>query len=665
MNLRAEPTSRSYYAAPITEFLQADPQNLLGRLTLQQSALRLPSEPEQVGAWERELALLTEAFRVLGPKCHTWSVLLEVSLFRTGKRIDAVVLASGVVCVVEFKTGESRYLAEDVRQTERYAHDLRDFHEVSQTRLVVPILCAEFAPTKPIRVQLIDQVADLVEANAETLASALEAASSLSHKATTTLDWATFEGSAYRPTPTIIEAAQALYAGHQVADIGRGDAASDTLEQAANTLRGVTRRAEQMREKVICFVTGAPGAGKTLLGLDLALARRDAKSPFALLSGNRPLVHVLTESLTEDRASRTGTSKEQTKREASAAIQNLLGYLQQHLKETKPPPEHVIVFDEAQRAWTAAVGKKLLDREQSEPALFLAILDRLEWACLVCLVGPGQEINQGEGGLALWGEALTESVRAGRPWRVVAAPQAIRGGPDVAGPGLCAEQQGTVLRIDEEPRLHLSNSMRAFRNERHGQWVTHLLTGALAAAKCTADTMSEPPAYLTRDLSLAKAWLRRHRRGGRTTGLLASSNAVRLVAEGIPPAPQSRDLDAIGHWFLKPHTDFRSSGALEVPLSEFGCQGLEVDYAGVCWGGDLLWQEEQWVARKMQAPRWTTVKVAERRQYRLNSYRVLLTRAREGTVIYIPTGNDEDPTRPKAEFDAIAHALTRAGCQPL
>ncbi|MCP3104154.1 DUF2075 domain-containing protein [Myxococcus sp. K15C18031901] len=665
MNHRAEPTSRSYYAAFISEFLQTPPQSILGTFTLQQGALQLPTEPEQVRAWERELSILTAALQSLGPKCHSWSVLFEVSLFRTGKRLDAVVLASGVVCVIEFKVGASRYAAEDVLQTERYAHDLRNFHGVSQTRIVVPVLCAESAPKKPVRVRHVDRVADLVETNAQTLGAALEAAAGLSGEAEPPLDWKTFQDSPYRPTPTIIEAAKALYAGHQVADIGRGDAASDSLLSTANALQDVIRRAEQLREKVVCFVTGTPGAGKTLLGLDLALTQQQSThAPKALLSGNRPLVHVLTESLAADKASRTGIPKEQAKRTAEAAIQNLLGYLKQHHQDSKPP-EHVIIFDEAQRAWNAEVGKKLLGRAQSEPSLFLAILDRLEWACLVCLVGPGQEINQGEGGLALWGEALFQSAAEGRPWRVLAAPQALRGGADVSGPGLLAGNPQTAFRVDEDPRLHLANSMRAFRNERHGRWVTLLLTGALDEAKRVADEMSEPPAYLTRDLNAAKAWLQRYRRGGRSTGLLASSNAVRLVAEGIPPAPRSNELDAIGHWFLKPYSDFRSSGALETPLSEFGCQGLEVDYAGVCWGGDLLWQEEHWLVRKMQAPHWKRVKAEDRQRFRLNSYRVLLTRARAGTVIYVPPGNDDDPTRRKDEFDATAQALSRAGCRSL
>ncbi|MBA4274735.1 MAG: hypothetical protein C0436_03670 [Alphaproteobacteria bacterium] len=393
------------------------------------------------------------------------------------------------------------------------------------------------------------------------------------------------------------------------------------------------------------------------------------RSPIVRLSqdageGNRPLVHVLTEALAEDSAGRSAMTKTEARRFADAAIQNLLGYLKEHT-DGAPPPEHVIVFDEAQRAWDAEVGKKLMGRPSSEPELFLDILDRLDWACLVCLVGPGQEINRGEGGLALWGEALRSAENAGSRWRVVAAPQALDGGQDVPGSGMFAEVGHGRIDVRREPAQHLSNAIRAYRNPLLTQWVARLLDSDIAEARALASRMDTPPAFVTRDLSVAKQWLCQRRRGGRTVGLLASSGAVRLIGEGVPPSPRSDDLNPIGHWFLKPFTDFRSAGALETPMSEFGCQGLELDYACLCWGGDLIWKAEGWRPRLMRAPKWQELRQTEKQRFRLNGYRVLLTRARAGLVLYVPRGDADDPTRSPSEMDACADALIAAGCVEL
>ncbi len=652
---------RSFFASTIATFMGSDPQAILGQLSSRHVAFHASAEAEQLRAWEREIVLLRAAFTEVGSTAEDWWILLEVPLLRLGKRLDAVVLAPGVVGVVEFKIGASTYNSADRVQTERYAQSLRDFHEVSQSRLILPILCAELAPPRPMDVSAFDGVADLVFANATTLGSALTLLARHGDATAEVLSGLSFDHSPYRPTPTIVEAAQALYAGHQIADIGRGDAADAELQAAAETLQSIVRQAEANRQKVICFITGAPGAGKTLLGLDLALKSRSGTSPAALLSGNRPLVHVLTEALAIDSAARNSIPKAKAKYQADAAIQNLLGYLKEHT-DGAVPPEHVIVFDEAQRAWDKEVGQELMNRPNSEPELFLEILDRLDWSCLVCLVGPGQEINRGEGGLPLWGEALAQAAASGRPWRIVAAPQALDGGPDVAGNGMLSGVDGSGLEISREPSLHLANGIRAYRNPLQGRWVAALLASDIAGAKRLSDQMEIPPAFLTRDLEAAKAWLRQRRRGGRSVGMLTSSGAVRLVGDGVPPAPRSNELAPIGHWFLKPFTDFRSAGALEVPMSEFACQGLELDYIALCWGGDLVWVNGQWQPRKMSSPKWQVLREAEKQRFRLNGYRVLLTRGRAGAVIFVPKGSHEDPTRSPTEMDAIAAALVDAGC---
>lgn len=655
------PVGRSFYAARVGAFLDEDPSAIIGQLSSRHVRVHAAAEAEQVRAWAQEIDLLKAALRPLASEIHAWTLLLESPLLRLGKRLDAVLLAPGLVIVIEFKIGASAYAAGDRLQVERYAQSLRDFHEASQARRVIPILCAEHAPAEPLRLQEEDGVAALLQVSGGGLADALRLAATAIDPATEPLDALGFDLSPYRPTPTIVEAAQALYAGHQIADIGRGDAADGELQAAGGALQAITASAEAAREHVICFITGAPGAGKTLLGLDLALKSRSGTRPAALLSGNRPLVHVLTEALAEDSARRTGATKASARYEADAAIQNLLGYLKEHT-DGAVPPEHVIVFDEAQRAWDEEVGQELMQRPNSEPELFLNILARLDWACLVCLVGPGQEINRGEGGLSLWGEALAKAAEAGQRWRIVAAPQALDGGPDVAGAGLA---QGGALRpeqVQRDGRLHLANAIRAYRNPLQGRWVAALLNGQIADAAAIAADMAEPPAYLTRSLSAAKAWLEIRRRGGRSVGLLTSSGAVRLVGEGVPPAPRSNELGPIGHWFLKPYTDFRSSGALELPMSEFGCQGLELDYAGLIWGGDLIWTGEAWRPRSMRAPRWQVIRDEDKRAFRINGYRVLLTRARAGLVLCVPPGSPDDATRPTEEANLLAGVLQAAGC---
>lgn len=653
---------RAFWRGSSQVLLDADPQAVIGQLARRHVTFHAAAEAEQIRAWEREIELLREALTTVGDSARDWGLLLESPMLRLGKRMDAVVLLPGAVAVVEFKIGARRFDAADRDQVERYALLLRDFHEVSQSLTVVPILCAEYAtalPRQTLGEVVREGVSDLIATDGAGLAKALGIAAALGNNGTL-VSSQVFDTSAYRPTPTIVEAARALYAGHGISEIGRGDAADEALQEAGAKLRSLAASAERERQHLVCFVTGSPGAGKTLLGLDAALRNRSSDRPAILLSGNRPLVHVLTEALAADRAAQSEVSKAQARHEVSATIQNLLGFLKEHA-DGAPPPERVIIFDEAQRAWDEKVGQELMGRPSSEPALFLDILWRLEWACLICLVGPGQEINRGEGGLPLWGAAIERAASNGQVWQVVAAPQAIGGGPDIAGQGLVERAGQLGCQLVEEASLHLSNGMRAYRSPNQGRWVASLLSGDIAQAAQIAETMESPPAWLTRDLTTARDWLRYRRRGGRSVGLLASAGAVRLVAEGLPPTPRSSELDAIGHWFLKHWTDYRSAGALEVPLSEFGCQGLELDFASLTWGGDLIWTSDGWSPRRMNAPKWVKIGVIEKRRFRINAYRVLLTRARAGLIIHVPRGNIEDTTRAPHEFDAIANTLIAAG----
>jgi Uncharacterized conserved protein (DUF2075) len=639
----------AYYRARVKEFMAQSPEVVVGALTSRSALEFRGNERQQVRAWKDEVQLLRSAFAQI-PRAQKWSLILEYSMRRLERRPDAVILAPGVIIVIEFKMGAKSHDKSQCEQVEDYALCIRDFHGASRDFIIVPIVCAEHAAhTDSMRPSVVDRVASTILTNARDLPSALRLAAALMQVARS-LTGQAFDSGHYSPTPTIVEAVREIYRTHSVAAIWRTDAEGAALLQTARRLRYWVLQARQRKEHILCVVTGTPGAGKSLLGLDLILAEsvgRVAGEAAAMLTGNRPLVHVLKRALAADANSRGGAGG--VDRALDGALQTLLGYLRQHADEkAEAPPERVIVFDEAQRAWDAATGQELLQRRRSEPALFLEILQRLPWACLVCLVGPGQEINRGEGGMRLWDDALKEEAAAGHPWRVVAATSS-----SVKRP----------LRSEVDPTMHLPSSVRAFRNPRYTQWVDTLLSGQIAEAARIATDMLIPPAFLTRDLSELKQWLTLRRRGGRRIGLLMSSGAVRLAAEGIHPPPHSSELSKIECWFLKSLPDFRSSDSLEVPLSEFGCQGLELDYVGLCWGGDLLWSPTQlrWLPRKMKSPRWQAIRKLEAAQFRMNAYRVLLTRAREGLCIYVPQGSAEDTTRLSSEFDDLAQTLLQAG----
>jgi hypothetical protein len=642
----------AFYAATAREFLRADPATVVGHLTRESVSTFHGSRPEQAAAWDSQILILRSALKRL-PERGTWNVLLEYSLRRLRRRLDAILLGPGVIFVVEFKIGARAYDRAYQLQAEDYALCIRDFHSAADRIPIVPLVCAENAPDVPVTSpRFVDGVADTVLTNRVGFCDALIAC--IPEHSTRTITWKEFDQAPYNPTPSIIEAARAIYAGHTVQEIGRSDAEGEALARTAERLRFWVERAREKREHVVCFLTGTPGAGKSLLGLNLVLkdgVGRVNGEPAVVLTGNRPLVEVLTQALTDDW--KQHRKSHDASRALHGSLQTLLGYLKQHSQENgSAPPEHVVVFDEAQRAWDAETGMKLLQRRQSEPALFLGILKRLRWACLVCLVGPGQEINRGEGGMALWGAALTEQAKVGHSWRVVAP----------SGDAVITSQ-----RIEVDPALNLKGGLRAYRNAKYGEWVDAVLSGDLARAAVMAEAMPLPPAFITRDLPTLKAWLQERRRGGRRPGLLVSSGAVRSIAEGIPRPPMSNELKEIARWFLKRHPDFRGSDSLEVPLSEFGCQGLELDYVGLCWGGDMVWSLEasNWMPRKMKAPSWQRISKKTNRQFRVNAYRVLLTRARVGLCIFIPEGSLSDSSRDARDFDAVAEALRSAGCRPL
>ncbi|MGI8785235.1 MAG: DUF2075 domain-containing protein [Acidobacteriota bacterium] len=464
----------------------------------------------------------------------------------------------------------------------------------------------------------------------------------------------------------IIEAAEEIFRGHQVREIAH--AAANNLEETTRAIIQRVQWAQAEKRRVICFVTGVPGAGKTLTGLSAVHdpSLREGGRPAAVfLSGNGPLVKVVRSALVRDRKGK-GKRGQDAKREVSTFIQNVNQFLEQYgVKSTDvAPPEHVVVFDEAQRAWNAKQMEKKKHGAFSEPHKMLDVMERCsDWSVIVALVGGGQEIHDGEGGLAEWGNAIRERAL---PWEVVASPEALYGGPSVSGQSLFEKSKSPTFRVHESGEMHLNTSVRSFRAQIVSEWVKAVLDGNPERARELVRGAEEFPLALTRQLADARHWLRMRAGEEKVSGLIglvASSSALRLRAHGLEVSSAFRQGYPFEDWFLAPGDDVRSSAQLEVAATEFECQGLELDWVGVCWGDDMTFDQKEgaWSLRRFRASKWQNVKDATNRQFALNKYRVLLTRARRGMVIWVPQGDVIDPTRDPSRLDETATYLLACG----
>ena len=491
------------------------------------------------------------------------------------------------------------------------------------------------------------------------------------------IDAETWDLAAYRPVPTVIQAATSIFSGHDVREIANADA--ENLSNASSRLLSPIPEAKQLKQRYVLMLSGVPGSGKTLAGLNVvhtAIATGvEQAGDIVYLSGNTPLVTVLREALALDRFQqqrRVGDSSPKLadiRREVRARIQHINDFLKDNLQKESfvAPHEHVIVFDEAQRAWDDKHGYEKFRRHASEPQLILEILSRHEdWCVCVCLVGGGQEINDGEYGVTGWSDAIrTVSSDEKSRWQVFAPPDVLHGGGSAGSFAL--GQLPDNVPVSEELDLQLRVPQRSYRSPRVSEWVDSVIGGHREDARNIVAALATYPVRLSRSLDEARMWLREVRRGERRYGLIASSGARRLRADGLGMLLNASSGDEIAHWYLKPHGDIRSSYALEVPANECTCQGLELDFACVCWGGDLVWSGSAgtWFERKLSGNSWGTIRNEAKRRYLINSYRVMLTRAREGMIIWVPTGDANDGTRSPLEFDTTAEFLESCGAIPL
>ncbi len=651
--------ARAWYSEDIGRFARSSVDAIVGALA---SNNPLPTDPDQKLAWCEQVAILQPALAGL-----TGHVFFEFDIPRIGRRIDVVVVSKALVFVLEFKVGARTFDRAAINQVWDYALDLKNFHEPSHALKLVPILVATAsAHSEHVDVQFADDgVARPLRVATSDIRVTIDRLASTNPGPT--IDSDQWHRGAYRPTPTIIEAARALYARHSVDEIARNDAGAKNLQVTSQRVETLIDEARSENKKIICFVTGVPGAGKTLVGLNVATRRGDASPTHAVfLSGNGPLVAVLRAALIRDERQRRRAVADRSPptREANPVksfVQNVHHFRDDALVSPDDPPvDHVAIFDEAQRAWDLRKTADFMKRRKgqpnfrwSEPAFLVSYMDRhTDWAVIVCLVGGGQEIHTGEAGISEW----LEAVRRHFPhWHLYISSQ-LTDSEYAAGTAL--NQVQDVARPQFDDALHLAASMRSFRAENLSAFVKAMLDRDERTARTAMETLTgRYPIFVTRDLNAAKQWVRSRARGSERYGLLASSKAMRLkpysIDVRVAPDPV--------HWFLGDPEDVRSSQYLEDVATEFQVQGLELDWTVVNWDGDLRANGDGWAYHDFRGKKWQNVHKAEHQNYLRNAYRVLLTRARQGMILFVPPGDSTDHTRPPSYYDSTYRYLRRLG----
>lgn len=650
---------RAYYHASVEDFLAATNEEVLGHLS---HGATHDIVLFQRGAWVEQLPLLRSA--VQGLSGH---ILLEYTIPRMGRRADAVILLDKSIVVVEFKVGEKRYSRKALDQVMNYALDLKNFHKGSHDKAIVPLLVATEAASRP---QLLrahaDKLYEPICANRSDLGSILKRIEQ--EVDGTPIDHAMWVASGYCPTPTIVEAAQALYRGHKIEEISRNEAGADNLTRTAQTIAEVVATCRANDGKAICFVTGVPGAGKTLAGLNIANTWRDASAGehAVFLSGNGPLVDVLREALARDNVEQAqmrgdDLTKAEARSKVKAFVQNVHNFRDEYFVSGEAPPDRIVVFDEAQRAWDKEQTKSFMRRKRgvadfdmSEPEFLLSVMNRHSgWAVMMCLIGGGQEINTGEAGLPEWFRVLR--AEAYRDWTVY-VPDCVDGSE--YSDAFTPEMLAGIHRLVRSAGLHLATSLRSFRAEKVSAFVRALLDLNKDDARVLlSDVLRTYPVRITRDLEVAKVWLRCRARGTERYGVIASSDALRLKPHALNV---KATIDPV-NWFLNGKDDIRSSFFLEDVATEFQIQGLELDWVCVAWDANLRYGKAGWEHHGFSGTSWHVVRDDRKRKYLINSYRVLLTRARQGMVIFVPPGCDDDVTRKSAFYDGTYEYLRSLG----
>ncbi len=652
---------RAYYSNNIQDFLQESDSSILGELTANHSNRTL--EELQVNAWRKQITILKNQLIEFEGQIY-----FEFVIPRMGKRVDNIVIIDSVAFIIEFKVGEGGYEKHAIEQVIDYTIDLKNFHEGSHNINLIPVLVATNAASIAEQDKKIIAHKTAAKSNqydlTETLQRYLKGISK-------SIDIEYWESSIYKPTPTIVEAAQALYKGHNVKEITRSDSGTINLSKTAECINSVIEKSKIKGMKSICFVTGVPGAGKTLAGLNIAVERMkaDEDEHAVFLSGNGPLVDVLREALTRDEvltAKEKGErlSKKQASVKANAFIQNIHHFRDDNLLSDKAPIERVVVFDEAQRAWTNDQVSSFMKRKKgvedfnkSEPEFLIDVMNRhSNWCTIVCLIGGGQEINTGEAGLEEWIGSLKNHFP---DWDIYYSSSILE-----SDNYLKSEESRNWLVGNgiSKIELHLAVSVRSFRSEQLSNFIHELLNIKIEnSQRIYSEIKKSYPIVLTRNLEKAKKWLRDNAKGSERIGLISSSGARRLRPLGI----DVKNEISAPIWFLNNSQDIRSSYFLEEVATEFDIQGLEIDWACVAWGGNFHFNNMDWKYQRFKGTKWQNINKDIDKEYLKNTYRVLLTRARQGMVIFIPQNSDLDHTRPKTFYNETYEYLKEIGIQEI
>ena len=654
-----------YFRDSIKSFLQKSVEEIIGSITISN---QFDSTQLQNKSWKQQIPILKSALNG-----YDGIIFFEFSIPRMGKRIDSLIIIDNVVFIIEFKVGETKFLNYQIDQVWDYALDLKNFHKPSHKVVLAPILVSTEAKKSFLEISMTSHNDNLILPIRSTKGDLKEAIKGILHffRDNEIINGEDYARGSYSPTPTIIEAAVSIYNSHTVDDITRNDADAKNLKQTTSAISDVIDSAKLRGKKIICFITGVPGAGKTLVGLKVATSHLDKEKGHSsvYLSGNAPLVAILQEALARDNVQREKSlgnkiTKSSAKQAVKSFIQIIHHYRDAYLVNPEPPYDHVAIFDEAQRAWNKEQTVKFMtqkknqpDFDHSEPEFLISCLNRhQDWAVVICLVGGGQEINTGEAGISEWLNAIYHQFSN---WEVYISPNLIDSEYS-AVESIKLLQSRSVVNFNED--LHLAVSMRSFRAENLSLFVKNILDLDVHMARKTLKSISNNyPIVLTRELARAKAWLKEKARGSERFGMVVSSLAQRLKPFAIDVKSPINPVN----WFLDGKDDVRSSYYLEDVATEFHVQGLELDWSCVVWDGDLRYSESEWKTFAFKGNKWQNIHSLERKRYLINAYRVLLTRARQGMVIVVPEGNPQDDTRKSEYYDSTFNYLRDLGISAL
>ncbi len=654
--------NRFYYFNSINSFKQQNDIHIFGEIT---KADQFGADDLQKNSWQVEIEILKSQFKTL----NNGHIIFEYTIPRIGSRIDNIFIYKNIIFLLEFKVGEKKYTSSAKEQVLDYALDLSNFHKESHDKMLVPILvCTEAEEIQNNIYFEKNNILNVICCNKENLYENIEKIvqnKEVLNKIKYNLDEIRWINSIYTPTPTIVEAAQALFKGHKVEEISRNDATATNLTETTDAINKIIDYSKKNNKKSICFVTGVPGAGKTLAGLNIAIERqnKDKNEHAVFLSGNGPLVDVLQEALARDDNKRNNVTKKEALSKAKEFIQILHHFRDDAIATDKEPVEKVTVFDEAQRVWNKEMLSDFMQKKKgvqnfnmSEAEFLIDIMDRHKDYCvIICLVGGGQEINRGEAGILEWFNILKEKYRN---WDIYVSNN-INDFEYTRGADLQSELK--QLNCNFVDKLHLSVSLRSFRSEKLAQFVKNLLDDEKnQATKIYNELIKKYPLYITRDLEKAKRWVKDISKGSERYGLIASSGARRLRKYGIWV---QNKIDA-PVWFLNDKEDIRSSYFLEETATEFDIQGLELDYTILCWDINLRY-DKGFSYYNFKGSKWQNINKEESKLYLKNAYRVLLTRARQGMTIFVPEGDNNDITRNCKDYDNIYRYFLDIGIKEL